>query len=107
MVNYNKMAKNKKPESEVVETVDAVENVGDFERVEEIAQPKTKIGVVVNCDRLYVRSAPDADANPVKDIACGTELMIDDPESTDEFYKVFTAAGLEGFCMKKFIKIQP
>ena len=104
MVNYNKMAKNKKPAAEVAKTVDTVDQV---ERVEEVAQPKTKIGVVVNCDRLYVRSAPDTDADPVKDIACGIELMIDDSESTDEFYKVFTAAGLEGFCMKKFIKIQP
>jgi hypothetical protein len=33
--------------------------------------------------------------------------MIDEKESTEEFYKVCTAAGIEGFCMKKFIAIQP
>jgi len=36
-----------------------------------------------------------------------TELMIDENESTEEFYKVFTIAGIEGFCMKKFIAIRP
>jgi hypothetical protein len=31
------------------------------------------------------------------------KLIIKSPE---EFYKVFTVAGIEGFCMKNFITIQ-
>lgn len=30
-----------------------------------------------------------------------TMLVIYENESTEEFYKVYTASGIEGFCMKK------
>ena len=72
------------------------------DEVEEI-----KIGLVSNCKKLNVREKPTVEASVVCEIVCGTELMIDEQESTEEFYKVCTAAGIEGFCMKKFIAIQP
>ena len=65
-----------------------------------------KIGLVSNC-KLNVREKPTVEAPVVCEIVCQTELMIDEKESTEEFYKVCTAAGIEGFCMKKFIAIQP
>jgi len=66
-----------------------------------------KIGIVTGCKRLNVREKPTVEAPVVCEIVCQTELMIDEKESTEEFYKVCTAAGIEGFCMKKFIAIQP
>lgn len=66
-----------------------------------------KIGLVSNCKKLNVREKPTVEAPVVCEIVCQTELMIDEKESTEEFYKVYTAAGIEGFCMKKFIEIQP
>ena len=66
-----------------------------------------KIGIVTNCKKLNVREKPTVEAPVVCEIVCQTELMIDEKESTEEFYKVCTAAGIEGFCMKKFIAIQP
>mgnify|MGYP002685185427 CR=1 FL=1 len=66
-----------------------------------------KIGLVSNCKKLNVREKPTVEAPVVCEIVCRTELMIDEKESTEEFYKVYTAAGIEGFCMKKFIAIQP
>ena len=66
-----------------------------------------KIGFVTNCKKLNVRKEPKTDSDIVCEIDYQTELMIDENESTEEFYKVFTAAGIEGFCMKKFIEIQP
>lgn len=66
-----------------------------------------KIGLVSNCNKLNVREKPTVEAPVVCEIVCRAELMIDESESTDEFYKVFTASGLEGFCMKKFITVQP
>lgn len=66
-----------------------------------------KIGLVSNCKKLNVREKPTVEAPVVCEIVCRTELMIDEKESTEEFYKVRTAAGIEGFCMKKFIAIQP
>ena len=66
-----------------------------------------KIGLVSNCKKLNVREKPTVEAPVVCEIDCQTELMIDEKESTEEFYKVCTAVGIEGFCMKKFIAIQP
>lgn len=65
------------------------------------------IGIVANCIKLNVREEPRADATIVCEVACQTELMIEEAESTEEFFKVCTAAGIEGFCMKKFIAVQP
>lgn len=67
---------------------------------------EVKIGVVANCNKLNVREEPSLDSAIVCEINSKTELMIDESESTDEFYKVFTASGLDGFCMKKFVTIQ-
>lgn len=82
-------------ESEI-EANDASENIGEV-----------VIGVVTNCVKLNVREKPRADAVVVCEVNCQTELMIDETESTEEFFKVFTSAGMEGFCMNKFITVQP
>lgn len=66
-----------------------------------------KIGFVTNCKKLNVREKPRTDATIICEVDYQTELVIDEKESTEEFYKVCTAAGIEGFCMKKFIAIQP
>lgn len=66
-----------------------------------------KFGLVTNCKKLNVRERPTVHAPVICEIVCQTELMIDEKESTEEFYKVYTAAGIEGFCMKNFIAIQP
>ncbi len=66
-----------------------------------------QIGLVSNCKKLNVREKPTVESPVICEIVCRTELMIDEKESTEEFYKVYTAAGIEGFCMRKFIAIQP
>lgn len=89
-------------EEEVVNTVIEETIVAPEPVVEE---PAEVYGVVTNCAKLNVRKAPSADANIVTEIAVGTEVMVDDTESTEDFYKVVTEAGIEGYCMKKFITI--
>ena len=61
----------------------------------------------VDCRKLNVRAEPSTDAEVVCVISEGTELLIDEPESTDEFYKICTAAGVEGYCMRKFVTVLP
>lgn len=63
------------------------------------------IGVVANCSRLNIRRYPSAEADIVCEIKAGTEVMIVEDESTDEFYKIYTMTGLEGFCMKNYINV--
>lgn len=73
--------------------------------VEEI-DCKSVMGYVYNCVRLNVRCNPSIDADVVFEIDRGTKLMIDENESTEDFYKVCTESGIEGFCMKQFVTIE-
>ncbi len=63
-------------------------------------------GVVTNCLRLNVRKEPKADAEVIAVIDALSEVMIEVPASYGDFYKVCTAAGIEGFCMKKYIALR-
>lgn len=60
-------------------------------------------GIVTNCLRLNVRKKPDPEAEVLTIIDALSEVVVDMNASTDKFYKVCTAAGIEGFCMKKYI----
>ena len=63
-------------------------------------------GIVSGCNRLNVRSEPLADAPVICTIASETEVVIDESSSTEDFYKVCLASGIEGYCTKKFITVQ-
>lgn len=73
--------------------------------VEAKAEPKN--GVVTDCARLNVRSEARSTADVVCTIDASTNLVIYEDESTEEFYKICTFSGVEGYCMKKFITILP
>ena len=85
MTNYNKMS-NK----------DVVEN-----EVEPIVEAEGK----VNCKKLHLRSEADVESDSLRILAGGTRVRVYPATSTDEFYHVCTANGLEGFCMKQFITL--
>lgn len=72
--------------------------------VPEVEAPKN-LGKVVDCVRLNVREEPSAKASVVFEITVGSNVFIDETCSTDEFYKICTEHGVEGYCMKKFIEI--
>lgn len=63
-------------------------------------------GVVTDCSKLNVRVAPSADADVVAVIPALTEVVVDAGASTDTFFKVIAASGVEGFCMRKYIAIR-
>lgn len=67
---------------------------------------KPIIGVVTDCLKLRVRKQPNASAEVLCEIDALSEVQIEEKESTEEFYKVCTEAGVEGFCMKKFIAVK-
>ena len=64
-----------------------------------------KFGKVGNCKKLNIRKLPSRDAEIVSELIEGSEVMIDEKESTALFYKICTEHGIEGFCMKQFIKV--
>lgn len=79
-----------------------------LEETEVVCEEKVPvIGVVVNCQKLRVRSEASADAdNTIAVLDALSEVTVDEDASTEDFYKVCTAAGMEGFCMKKFIALK-
>ena len=64
-----------------------------------------KFGKVSNCKKLNIRKLPSRDAEIVSELIEGSEVMIDEKESTTLFYKICTEHGIEGYCMKDFIKV--
>lgn len=77
---------------------------------QESEPPRPITGVVTDCLKLNVRSTPtdsSGKGNVVTTIECLTEVVIDMEGSTDRFYKICTASGIEGFCMKQFIAVRP
>ena len=73
------------------------------ETVETVALPETVEGVVVGCSKLNVRANPDATADVVCVIDVASEININVEKSTNDWFYVCTAAGIEGYCMRKFV----
>lgn len=111
MKNYNQMSKKNYDKTE---TVEQVENPIDETPIDETpietepAEPAKSepIEGTVGCEKLYVRSDATVDSEPVGVINRDSKVFVYEDESTEEFYKVCTATGLEGYCMKKFISVQ-
>lgn len=104
--NYSKHSESSKKRGVRAETPvldEAMIEATDVEEVDEMVEET--IGVVANCLRLNVREKPSKEANIICVIQLGSEVKIDEIESTDEFYKVCTETGVEGFCMKQYITI--
>lgn len=95
---------------EVIEPADSAEVAEPIEAAEPAIKPAIetapapKIGRVFGCTSLNVRKAPKTNATVICTINCHAEVEIDELESTDDFYKICTASGIEGYCMKKFIR---
>lgn len=62
-------------------------------------------GVVTDCVKLNVRKEPSPDAEVVAVIELLSEVAVDMDASSEGFYKICTAAGIEGYCMKKYIAL--
>lgn len=103
--NYSKPAK-KAPQFEVSTKV--AETVEEAKMTTPVApEPKKPItGVVANCFSLNVRTGPSKDSDVICEILSKSEVEIDESESSEDFYKICTASGVEGFCMKKFIEVR-
>ena len=73
---------------------------------EPVVEPENrKFGKVSNCKKLNIRKLPSRDAEIVSALIEVSEVMIDEKESTALFYKMCTEHGIEGYCMKNFIKV--
>lgn len=97
------MDKAKIENGNLIESIDTIEN--EIIEIEEVEEHITVLGTVSNCKRLNVRKAPSKDSYVVTEVSEDTQLMIDMEKSTNEWYSICTASGIEGFCMKDFITV--
>ena len=116
--NYHKMFNDKeqfpkqnfqKPEKEQSNDFEPVVEESNFEINDTtgITEKPIKVstGVVTDCYLLYVRSEPSINGSVITEIPALTKVQVEVENSTDDFYKVITEFGTEGFCMKRFIAI--
>lgn len=79
------------------------DNVADEQNNGNVADEQNKntaaVGIV-NCDKLRVRKGPSTDAEILKFLEKGDEVVIES-EDNEDFYKIAT-----GFVMKKFIDLK-
>ena len=81
---------------------------------EEVKEPKEvtetakeTVGVVNDsCTALNVRKEPSLEAEIICSINSGSKLVVDEAGSTDEWVKVCTETGAEGFCMKEYVTVE-
>lgn len=93
-----------KPDNLVANTPDV--DIGDkYEPVPEEEIPKPTIGFVDGCAKLNVRMKPSLEAGIVCEIASDTRVLIDTAVIDNDWYSICLENGIEGYCMKKFIKI--
>lgn len=103
--------------SDVTEEVEEeIAEVNESEEVEEevteeVTKEATKeadstiVGYVSGCLKLNIREEGYLGANVVCVVPEKTALLIEVAESNDEWYKVYTETGMEGFCMKQYVTL--
>jgi hypothetical protein len=55
---------------------------------------------VTNSLRTHIHIEPNLDSDVVCKVRYLTAVVVDPVSSTEDFYKVYTAMGTEGFCKK-------
>lgn len=116
--NYSKFSqhfnKNEENKNEVIDgqitideilTEEEVSNLNDND-VATIDTNGNLTGIITGCKKLNVRKEANVEADVLCVLNENTELTIDTANSTDTFYKVCTAAGIEGYCMKMFVSVK-
>ena len=92
-------------------TEEVEEEIAEVNEPEEVEEEVTKeadstvVGYVSGCLKLNIREEGYPGANIVCVVPEKTALLIEVAESNDEWYKVYTEAGMEGFCMKQYVTL--
>lgn len=75
-------------------------------KTETAEEKKPTVGIVTDCTSLYVRKEPSREADHAAIIKAMDCVEVLEEGSTEDFYKVKTQDGAEGYCMKKFIALR-
>ena len=105
-MGYNEETKSLADVTEEVE--EEIAKVNESEEVTKEAPKEaesTVVGYVSGCLKLNIREDGYPGANVVCVVPEKTALLIEVAESNDEWYKVYTETGMEGFCMKQYVTL--
>ena len=89
--------------TDVAAPVEPLEVKMAVETVDTVAMPMTVTGTVAGCTKLNVRSNPAVDADILAVVDNNTVVEIDPARSDNEWLKITTASGVDGYCMRKFV----
>lgn len=103
--NYNKMSTQPKQE-EIVDQIAAKVEEEIASVPEELEVPATMTGRVINCGKLNIRMNADPTSKVLCTVDVGSELTVYSETLPDEWFKVTTKSGVEGYCMSKYITIE-
>lgn len=123
--NYSKFSEHfNKNENNIIETIEeknaevleevineAVVNTEENTNLQEedsveVNTNETLNGVVSGCERLNMRKEANKGSDVITILVKNEKVTINTAESTEDFYKICTASGDEGYCMKTYITIK-
>ena len=108
MSNHNKDYRGKRSDIGVADesVTDVLVNETEVDVEDGTIIPEPVYATVCNTELLNVREKPRIDSTVICVIRKEDRVLVDEPLSTDDWYKVCTENGIEGFCMKKFINVE-
>ena len=104
-VNEVEESTNEKEETTEEVTEEVTEPEVIVPSIENNVENNEVIGKISGFEKIYVRKEASKYSEPVGIVTDKDYLSIDIIHSTDDFYKVITSNGLEGYCVKEFVKI--
>ena len=75
-------------------------------KVEDKVEKKPLRGITTKTFLLNVRKEPNIDSEIIYRLDYSSLVMIDEENSTDEWYKIRTLNNIEGYCMKEYITLK-
>ena len=103
--SQNEVLENTEKDNESIEENTETKEEHEVSDLNDNIENNEVIGKITGYDKLYVRKEANVDSEPVGIVTKDDDLSIDVMHSTDDFYKVYTSNGLEGYCVKKFVKV--
>ena len=91
----------------IIEQIEEVVVEPDEKTEEAVEAEPVIIGKVTDCIKLNVRRGAVITADVREVIEEGAIVEINEKRSTDDWYRVRTESGTEGFCMKEYITKLP
>ena len=66
---------------------------------------ETVIGIVANAYKLHIYKDPSIESDIIFSVYPHSELVVDLSKSTAEWLCVCTAIGIEGYCLREYVRI--